>query len=98
MATQEWATKVFEKIDQKLQATAQRNVGKIPYVAVDGVYDDMNEKNIAWWTNGFFAGELWQMYKATQQPIYKKGAEKIEELLDRAFVEFEGLHHDVGFM
>ena len=24
---------------------------------------DMREENLAWWTNGFWAGMLWQMYR-----------------------------------
>ncbi|MEQ7214992.1 glycosyl hydrolase family 88 [Enterococcus asini] len=93
-----WASSLLEKIEPKLEATVERNFGKIPYVSTNGVYDDKNQNDISWWTNGFYAGELWQLYHLTGKKIYLKGARNVELLLDRAFSEFEGLHHDVGFM
>jgi unsaturated chondroitin disaccharide hydrolase len=41
---------------------------------------------------------LWQMYYATKQEKYKTAAEGVEKRLDVALEDFEGLHHDVGFM
>ncbi|MGX7417366.1 glycoside hydrolase family 88 protein [Carnobacterium gallinarum] len=98
MDTQIWSKEVLEKIHEKMSVMNQRHTGKIPYIAVDGHYNDMNEINIAWWTNGFFAGTLWQLYQETQEVAYRENAEKIESLLDRSLIEFVGLHHDVGFM
>lgn len=97
-ATNSWYEEALKKLHPKVVAMAKRNFGKIPYIATDGVYDDMNETSIAWWTNGFFAGELWEMYHAYGDESLKQTAEKVEELLDRSFVEYLGLHHDVGFM
>ena len=53
---------------------------------------------MAWWTNGFWGGMMWLMYNATGNEDYRLTAERHEELLDRAFEEYDGLHHDVGFM
>lgn len=48
------------------------------------------------WTSGFFPGNLWYAYEATQDPELKKAAiqwtEKLEPL--KTFTE----HHDLGFM
>lgn len=43
-----------------------------------------------WWTNGFWAGLLWQMYHATGKEAYKENAEIIEQKLDMALEEFWG--------
>ena len=72
---------------------------KIPYWTEDGIYQqDYAEKDIYWWTNGFWSGILWQLYHATQKELYLNTARKNEELLDKALHGFTGLHHDTGFM
>lgn len=99
--TKQWAEQVFEKIDEKLQVEVKRLGDKIPYVPDEktGLYqEDKGETDPVWWTNGFWAGMLWQMYHATENEIYKKAAESNEETLDKAFDIYTGLHHDVGFM
>lgn len=94
-----WELEILEKLDQKLEAECSRMGKKIPYIAENGHYEkDMREVNLSWWTNGFWAGMLWQMYHATGKDIYKTTAEYTEESLDGALENFEGLHHDVGFM
>lgn len=90
---------LMEVLDRKLRAEMERNADKIPYIAHDGRYEtDMRQKNLSWWTNGFWAGMLWQMYHATHDPLYRRVAEKTEGWLDEAMENFLGLHHDVGFM
>lgn len=90
---------LYEKIDKKLLAECGRMGDKIPYIPVNGHYEtDMGEKNLSWWTNGFWAGMLWQMYHAGGNESYRNMAEKTELAFDRALELFEGLHHDVGFM
>ncbi|HIY58369.1 MAG TPA: glycoside hydrolase family 88 protein [Candidatus Tetragenococcus pullicola] len=99
--TKQWAEQVFEKIDEKLQVEVKRLGDKIPYVPDEktGLYqEDKGETDPVWWTNGFWAGMLWQMYHATENEVYKKAAESNEETLDKAFDIYTGLHHDVGFM
>lgn len=96
--TKEWAHGIFEKLDRKITAQANRLGDKIPYVPENGVYPDMGERDIVWWTNGFWAGMLWQMFHATGNELYADVAESNEARLDEAFETYTGLHHDVGFM
>lgn len=96
--TSQWAQEIFNKLDHKLAIQTRRLGDVIPYVPEDGHYSDMGEKDIVWWTNGFWGGILWQMYHATKNDLYKTAAEKQEERLDAAFEKYAGLHHDVGFM
>ncbi|MGM0123965.1 unsaturated chondroitin disaccharide hydrolase [Enterococcus sp. AZ194] len=98
LKTKEWAQGILEKLDRKLTVQATRLGEKIPYVPENGHYPDMGEKDIIWWTNGFWSGTLWQMYHATGNELYAKTAEKNEARLDAAFTQYTGLHHDVGFM
>lgn len=88
---------VLEKIYKKTVAVATRNADKIPYTTENGVFDDMGRTNICWWTNGFWAGQLWQLYGAFGDPIFRTVAEKIEEKLDRNLMDAQGMDHDSGF-
>lgn len=90
-------TAIYNKIERKLLAECERMGDKIPYIPRQGVYSDMREKNLSWWTNGFWAGMLWQMYNSSQNPVYRETAERSEIAFDEALKQFEGLHHDVGF-
>ena len=91
--------KIYEKLDSKLQAECRRLGDKIPYIAENGRYkENMSAVNRAFWTNGFWAGMLWEMYHAGKNELYRKTAEYTEPILDQAMEEYEGLHHDVGFM
>lgn len=94
-----WAEETLQKLDDKLAAECARLGQKIPYIAEDGVYrEDLGERDIAWWTNGFWGGLMWQMYHATGKELYREKAVGVEERLDRSLEEYEGLYHDVGFM
>ena len=74
-----------------------RNRNKIPYTAKDGVFDDLTERNICWWTNGFWAGLLWQMYGFQRDEVFRETAEGIEAKLDRNLMTAQGMDHDSGF-
>ena len=65
-----WAEGVWDKIQVKIEAECRRLGGTIPYIAVNGVYQDQMENNPYWWTNGFWPGILWQMYSKTAEPLY----------------------------
>lgn len=96
---EEWVSQVYEKILQKMNSERNRNHNIIPYVAENDRYvQDMSKKDIVWWTNGFWAGIMWQLFVATQDEAYRKTAILSEEKLDEAFNIYTGLHHDVGFM
>jgi unsaturated chondroitin disaccharide hydrolase len=94
---QYFAERVSEKIRQKMKATALRNPDILPYTSVDGRFKDY-KGDICKWTNGFWPGLLWLMYMDTNDSVYKEIAEQAERTLDCAFCQFDGLHHDVGFM
>lgn len=93
-----WAQSVSEKLNQKYAQVRERSAEKIPYIARDGVHDNKLLDDPNWWTNGFWAGLLWQQYKATGEERYAQVAGFTEEALDRCLEEYMGLHHDVGFM
>ena len=91
-----WVEETFAKIDNKLSAVTLRSRNKVP----DGVDKDgfHVEKDINWWTNGFWGGLNWLMYEHTKNEEYMKTAQQSEILMDKALERFEKLHHDVGFM
>ena len=93
----EWIDATWDKIDKKLSRTAVKSRNKLPYTSINGVHDD-RKTVVEWWTNGFWGGMMWLMYKGTGNEEYRKTAEHSEELLDEAFKKYKELHHDVGFM
>lgn len=75
-----------------------RNQGKIPYLTVNGLYeDDMAKKDIYWWTNGFWGGIMWQMYHATGEEVYYTAAVDTENKLEENLHNYCGMDHDSGF-
>ena len=92
-----WADGVSEKIKRKVRIVAERSRDKIPYTTVDGRFDDWRKKNICWWTNGFWAGMLWQLYHATGDMLYRQIAQENETWLDENLMIAQGLDHDNGF-
>lgn len=92
-----WAEETAEKIQKKVSVVARRNGHKIPYTTIQGVFDDMSDKEIYWWTNGFWGGVLWQMYHATGDVFYRTAAEENEEKLDQNMMSFCAMDHDSGF-
>ncbi|MEK8215464.1 glycoside hydrolase family 88 protein [Paenibacillus sp. FSL L8-0463] len=97
-ADRQWAAQVWDKLAIKLKAECQRTGPIMPYIPVNGTYEDMGERNLVWWTNGFWGGILWQMYHATKDDVYKETAEQIEARLDQGFADYIGLDHDMGFL
>ncbi|WNS43106.1 glycoside hydrolase family 88 protein [Paenibacillus sp. MMS20-IR301] len=103
---QEWLQAITQKITRKLDWVSEKSKYKIPYTTIGGTHDDRNIDNptgdaadgIQWWTNGFWGGMMWLMHHETGENKYKEIAGISEELLDRCFQQFAGLHHDVGFM
>ena len=93
-----WINDTWDKLDKKLGKIAIKSREKLPYTTINGTHNDMQEKDVTWWTNGFWGGLMWLMYVGTGNEEYKKTAERSEELLDKAFEKTDSLHHDVGFM
>lgn len=96
--TKEKIRKIWQQVQVKLSTTSQRIKSNIPYIATNHRYKDVGHQQLTWWTNGFWAGILWQMYHATKNEQYFKFARQIEKDLDQAFVRFDALDHDVGFV
>ena len=87
---------VAGRICRKTAAVAAESAEKIPYSTQNGRFDDQTG-NISWWTNGFWAGQLWQLYGAFGGENLREIAEKIEGKLDRVFLDIRGMDHDSGF-
>lgn len=94
----QWVAAEIAKIDLKVKGQIERIGEGIPYISLDGIYDNKLTTDIAWWTNGFYGGLHWQLFRATGDDFYKEKAVILENQLDQALVDFEHLHHDVGFM
>lgn len=92
-----WAQELSEKIKKKLEVVVKRNQENIPYTTVENRYDDWTDKNVCWWTNGFWGGILWQLYYATKEELYKDTAIRLEKKLDRNLMMHQGMDHDSGF-
>lgn len=97
MAEYTWSWDIADKIKEKLKITAVRNRGKIPYTTENGVFDDWTDRDICWWTNGFWGGILWQLYHATKEEIYRELAEEQEKKLEGGLMLHHGMDHDSGF-
>lgn len=91
----EWIDATFNKIDKKLRKVAERSREKLPYSTENGVHV---ERKPFFWTSGFWGGLMCLMYQATNADVYKQTAISAQNLLDKAFSDFDELHHDVGFM
>lgn len=95
---QKYVEEVYEKLNKKLSAERDAMGNRIPYIPVNGKYPDLGEDAINWWTNGFWAGIMWQMYHAAGEEKYRTEAARVEERLEKAFANYDLLDHDVGFM
>lgn len=88
---------ILKKLIAKVSAEAERLYDKIPYIPDEtGHYTDA--ESIYWWTNGFWAGMLWQLYHASGDELFKKTAEYSEQRLDSALDGFLNIDHDAGFL
>ena len=96
---EKWVDDIWNKILNKLERSANVLQDIIPYKTDDnGKYYNMAIDDAGWWTNGFFGGMMWLMYKETGEECYKIAAEKQEKLLDAVFDNYDRFDHDIGFM
>ncbi|MCR5559753.1 MAG: glycoside hydrolase family 88 protein [Schwartzia sp.] len=97
MAT-DW-NKVADKIINKERVVVERNRERIPYsTQEEHRFDDYSaDDKICWWTNGFWGGLLWQLYRATGENLFAEAACKVEKQLDACFMNYNGMDHDAGF-
>lgn len=95
---QKWLEDVEQRLIGKMAVVADRNRHKIPSTARNGIFDDKSEGDkIEWWTNGFWAGMMWQMYHLTGNPMYQEIACEVETKLDRCLHNVFWQDHDNGF-
>lgn len=98
----EWAEDVLDKICAKLVEVRERSAKKIPSESVNGIHDDKAAEEgpsgmtRTFWTNGFWAGMLWQMYEVTRDERYAEIARYTETVLNKCLLEIES--HDIGFL
>lgn len=94
-----WVDSMWERLESKLITTATNKtiIEMVPYSTKNGMYHPAAGEGITWWTNGFFGGMMWLMYKMTGKEEYKACAVNQELIMDRAMRKYDGLHHDVGF-
>lgn len=100
LACADFTQDVSEKLKTKMPAVLEKAKGLdfIPYTVKDGTLMPGPFDGICWWTNGFWPGEMWAMYRMTGEEMYRAEAVRAEEMLDDAFRDYDHLHHDVGFM
>ena len=82
----QWVNEIYEKMEQKLYAECARMGEKISLL--DGrwcIQRRLCQKDIYWWTNGFWSGILWQLYHATKNELYLEQPEKMKIYWIRPF-------------
>ncbi|TFE28625.1 glycoside hydrolase family 88 protein [Cohnella luojiensis] len=87
----------WDRIAGKVAITSERIKDGMPYTTRNGVYDDWQDSD-SWWTNSFWTGILWHMYRETKVETYKEYAQSIEKKLDEVLYGYDRLDHDAGFM
>ncbi|MBO5994133.1 MAG: glycoside hydrolase family 88 protein, partial [Firmicutes bacterium] len=92
-----WVLETLKKIEEKMTVVTERNKGIIPYTTMDGKFDDKSVSDPCWWTNGFWGGEMWQLYALTGNEMFRQEAVGVEEKLDKNLMNTDGLDHDNGF-
>lgn len=102
-----WVDGVLGKIRAKMEWVSEKNRDRIPYTTdAGGNYDDRSDPSVKWridnglnwWTNGFWGGIMWLLYQDGREEKYAEIARISERKLEKCFLDFNGLHHDVGFM
>lgn len=101
-ADRTWVDEVLRKANAKLVKVRERSAKKIPSEAQNGVHDNKLEAKgpmltaKGFWTNGFWAGMLWQMYAETGDERYKEIARFTLPILNECLLEMDT--HDIGFL
>ena len=100
LSCKEFTDDVSGKLMNKMPAALKKAEGLpfIPYTVRENEWAPGPFDGICWWTNGFWPGQMWAMYRMTGDDRYRQEAERAETRLDEAFCDFDHLHHDVGFM
>ncbi len=90
---------IKRKCLEKLESNARVIRDNIPYTTIEKKYNDFSSKEfVHWWTNSFWAGILWCLYKETGNEQYAVYAINIEKKLQSVLYSYNDLDHDVGFL
>lgn len=90
---------IKRKCLEKLERNADVIRDNIPYTTIEKKYNDLSGKeSIMWWTNSFWAGILWRLYKETKNEQYAAYATNIEKKLQSVLYSYNDIDHDVGFI
>lgn len=90
-----WEDEIWQKIIGKVERMNETIGVSFPYISESGKY---NQEDADWWTNGFWPGLLWLVYRETGNESLKDTASLIEANMDAVLTDYYPLHHDVGFM
>lgn len=82
----------------KLEKTATCIKDALPFITVNGKYNDESKDRPFWWTNSFWSGILWKMYDVSGSRIYADYAISCEKKLEKSLYEYEKDDHDLGFL
>ena len=73
--------------------SAQTDVTQYPRSYANGKVSTVSSSD---WTSGFFPGSLWQLFKATGNPVFSQAAKQWQKGLERE--QYNRGTHDLGFM
>ena len=90
-----WVEELWQQIIGKVGRMSESIGADFPYISYNGKY---NSEEADWWTNGFWPGLLWLVYRESKDDQLKDTAAQIEAKMDTVLTDFYPLHHDVGFM
>ncbi|QGQ99121.1 glycosyl hydrolase [Paenibacillus psychroresistens] len=92
---EQWIEEAWGKVVAKVEKSSKRIGATFPYASLNGKYI---AESADWWTSGFWPGLLWLIYRENGNEDLLKIAVSCEDQMDEPLLEYEKLHHDVGFM
>jgi len=97
--TPSWINEVIKKTEEKIISTACRVGDELIFSTYDdGKYVEHNSKDLGWWTNGFWPGLLWLIYRETKDENIRAIAQSAGKKLDSVLYGYDRVDHDAGFM
>ena len=70
-----WVDEIWHKIIGKVERMNKSIGADFPYISYNGKY---NSEEADWWTNGFWPGLLWLVYRESKDEQLKDTAAQIE--------------------
>lgn len=95
----QWIDEAIKKTEDKIRKTASRaGDALIYYTTSEGKYVPHDSGNASWWTNGFWPGILWLLYRDSKDESIRAIAESAGKKLDEVLYGYDQVDHDAGFM